>query len=309
MRKEVVFVCVFLLLAASVSAQDIRVIFPENGVTYGPWSDSYFFFERTQSNAHNIIPNISVNTEAVDHYRMWWNGEINRDSVGEIVNYSNTDTSGRQLVGPYKAMHNLTVVGYDADGNIVDEDMVIFFLAINLDDYYDILEEGSPFLADSPISAEDLASMQVSREQYRQSVGLFTIEKTFTYITAKEKLTGEITNQTKVKISIIPKKKLGAFTLYSIIPKEIASSVNEVILTGNVTVLNPDPLMAWHFGAGEQELEYHVTGHAVEDDLKGLKVIPLANPQRSKLYYFLPIFLVPVIIFFLVYFSRFQKKR
>ncbi|MFA6888674.1 MAG: hypothetical protein WC254_04210, partial [Candidatus Woesearchaeota archaeon] len=74
MKKIFIVVTLLILFLPVLYAQEVKILFPENEVTYGPWSDTYFDYPRTGGKAHHIRIQMDVG-ENVAYYRLMRNNE------------------------------------------------------------------------------------------------------------------------------------------------------------------------------------------------------------------------------------------
>ncbi|MBI5072915.1 hypothetical protein HZA99_03785 [Candidatus Woesearchaeota archaeon] len=307
----------------SSSAQSIKILFPQNDATYGPWSDTYFDYPRTGGKAHHIRISVDIGDD-VSYYRIMRNGEwvqyVGNRSMQDamqndsIIDFRSDDTEPLDLIGYLSALQNLTVVAYDKDNNQVGTDNVVFYLAVNLDDYYDLLSSGETVTSHYALRPDIADAVSVNQEQLQSSFPLFTLIQTMTSIQVKNKFTGEVENHTRVHLTVKPavSSVLGTpADIYTVIPKELAA-FNNLTLTGQFQVINADPVMMWHFAAVEnaQDIEYDVNVPINTESVD--KVVPIAITSESGVktsWYFLIPLVIPVILLFaIVYFSRFKKK-
>lgn len=325
------FFLLFSLMPIYVFAQEsgfganqINILFPQDDVTYGPWSDTYFDYPRTKGKAHHI--RISVDIEnTVSYYRIMRNGEwvqyVGNTSMQDampsdsIIDFRSDDTEPLDLVGYLSALQNLTVVAYDQENNEVGRDTVVFYLAVDLDDYYDLLSSGEQVTSEYSFEPDIADNIYVTQEQVQSSFQFFTLIQTMTHVEVKNKFTQEIENHTRVHLTIKPtvSSVLGRpADIYTVIPKEIAA-FNNLTLTGQFQVINADPVMMWHFTAVEntQEIEYDVN---VPIKTEGIdQVVPIAITSQSGIktswYFLIPVVIPIILLFAIVYFSRFKKEK
>ena len=301
-------VLIMLILCAglySVSAQEtsvISILVPEDGVTYGPWSDTYFFYPRSQSDAHHIRISVDMDEEVVSYYGLFRNGV-------HIADFDSTDKEPSDLVGYLTTYNNLTVVAYDDEDNELGRDDVEFYLAVNLDDYFELIESEPEFLSEFSVTDEDLGKINVTRELYQETTKYFTVTKKIMYVNVSNKFTNDMEEHTRVTINIKPSIQGEEVSVYNLIPKYIVEHVNDMTLTEEFKVLDNDPLMMWHFGDVE-EITYDVNEKLTEEQLEEIKTIAVTEqlPEKSAFFYFIPLLLIPIIVGAIVYFGRFKKE-
>ena len=323
MKKLALASILFLfLLATTVSAQ-ITILFPENDVTYGPWSDTYFDYPKTGGKAHHIRLHVDVD-EAVAYYRVmrnqewvqYTNNEKQNDAVPDdaIVDFEPTDLEPLDMVGYLSAMQEVTVIAYDEDNNELGMDTVVFYLAVDLDDYYELIDTGSAIATRPAISDEDLAEIAVTKQQIETTEAFFTVTKTVTRITVKNLFTDETEEHTRVHVTIEPKSKGAMSTLinvYSIIPKEIVEHLNSLTIAGDYSVLDPDPIMMWNFAATEDPItvEYDIDAPLSETEIEKISIVAIADieAEKTQLYFLIPLVIPIILLFGIVYFNRFKQ--
>lgn len=318
------FVFLFLILPSVLAEeQPIEILFPENEVTYGPWSETYFDYPRTGSKAHHIRITVSVR-EDVAYYRLMRNNEwvqyvgnlSLQDAVPEnsLIEFAPDDLEPLDLIGYLSAFQNLTAVAYAADGRELGRDSVVFYIAVNLDDYYELLASSGEMASSFTPSLEDLGTISVTEEQREITSRFFTIKKYITFIIVRNKFTGDVENHTRVRFVLTPTASgTGQEVLfYSIVPKEIVSHLNNLTITGNYSVVSVDPIMMWHFSAvqGAESLEYDINLPLNTEAAEEIVPIAIAaaEKEKSSWYYLIPLIIPVVLLFFIVYFSKFKKK-
>ena len=322
MRWLIYFFMTMLLISCVSAGEHITLLYPEDLVTYGPWSDTYFFYERTQSEAHHIriqvensnevaYYNIIRNDEAITYAGDQTQTDFNPDDA--IVDFEPDDLEPLDLVGYLSTMNDIEVIAYNNNGEEIDRDSVTFYLAVNIGDYFDILETQPEFNSVFEITDEDLSEVEINREVYEQTSELFTITKNIIYATVKNKFTDETEEHTRVEITITPNVPGENLILYSLIPKQVVDNVNGLTLEQEFVVEDPDPLLMWSFAQVQEPktLTYHVNKHLSEDEAEEIKLIAVSDAEveaKPLIYYLFPILLIPILIGTLVYFSRYQKE-
>ena len=322
-----VLVLCFLLILPTILAQEVPITlnFPEDDVTYGPWSDTYFDYSRTGGKAHHIRINVSVG-EDVAYYRIMRNNEWvqyvgNRsmqDAVSDnaIIEFQPDDLEPLDLIGYLSALQNLSVIAYDENGNELGRDNSVFYIAVDLDDYYELLSSEGETATSYSFTPDALDRISVSQEVVLSSSTFFTLKQYITQVTVRNKFTGELENHTRVRLTLKP-ALTSAFgqevDLYAVIPKEIVATLNNLTLTGNYSVIDADPIMMWHFAAVEETetLEYDVTIPINTEEAGEIVPIAVSDIEGTKTsWYFMIPLVVPIILLFaIVYFSRFKKKE
>ncbi|MEK6920367.1 MAG: hypothetical protein AABX82_00675, partial [Nanoarchaeota archaeon] len=304
-----------LLVLPLVFAQTtpITLNFPENDVTYGPWSDSYFDYPRTGGKAHHIRLNVSVG-EDVAYYRIMRNNEWvqyvgNRsmqDAVSDnsIIEFQPDDLEPLDLIGYLSALQNLSVIAYDIDGNELGRDSVVFYIAVNLDDYYELISSEGEIATSYSFTPDALDRISVSQEVVLSSSSFFTLKQYITQVTVRNKFTGDLENHTRIRLILKP-ALTSAFgqevDLYAVIPKEIVETLHNLTLTGNYTVIDADPIMMWHFAAVEETetLEYDVTVPINTEEAREIVPIAISEIEGTKTsWYFMIPLVIPIILLF-----------
>lgn len=325
--KLSILVLLFFLLLPFVSAQTspITLNFPENDVTYGPWSDTYFDYPRTGGKAHHIRLNVSVGDD-VAYYRIMRNNEwvqyvgnrTMQDAVSDnaIIEFRPDDLEPLDLIGYLSALQNLSVIAYDEAGNELGSDSAVFYIAVNLDDYYEILSSEGEVALSHTFTPDALERVAISQEVALASTKLFTLKQYIAQITVRNKFTGELENHTRVRLTLKPALAASfgnAVDLYTYLPKEIVATLNNLTLTGNFSVIDADPLMMWHFAAVEETetVEYDVTVpiHTEEAEEIVPIVVSAIEGTKTSWYFMIPLVIPIILLFAIVYFSRFKKKE
>jgi len=130
----------------------------------------------------------------------------------------------------------------------------------------------------------------------------------------------KVEQSTKINLTIIPSRVLYNFSVYENIPKCLAEKIDEIVFReGNYTILNADPLIAWHFieVTDRIDLSYELK------DLKDIKnceneslTLALAEEIGKEIILkesiswwkiILPLFFIPLIIGILVFFSKYKE--
>ena len=302
--------------------KNIKLLFPQHNVTYGPWSETYVFYPKTKSNAHQIRLKLAIDQKKVAYYRIFNNGkpilyagnvqleDFNKND--NVFDFPPDDIEPVTLVGPVTTLNNVTVIAFDKDKKEIDRDTAIFFLSINIEDYFDILDQQEGKELGLNIRPEDIEKVKIDQKTFLETKDLYDVKQQYRYVTVKDKFTGNEKEHTAVKTTILPKIPGANISLYTIIPKDIVESVNTIILQDNFTVMDPDPIMLWQFANVNQEktLEYHIEGKIAEKKLAEIRAITLSTKEdlRKPFWYFLiPVLLIPAIMFTIIYFNKYNK--
>jgi hypothetical protein len=154
----------------------------------------------------------------------------------------------------------------------------------------------------------------VSEEIVEISSELFSVRKYVSPITVKNKFTGELENHTRVEIIVKPLFETARdISVYSVIPKSVVATLDDLTLTGNYSVIDADPVMMWHFAAVDstQKIEYDVNLPLNTNDAQ--EIVPIAvtnvNTDKSGWYFIIPLVIPIVLLFGIVFFSRFKKEK
>ncbi len=304
---QILFVIVYLFtLLSFVSAADIEIVFPTEG-TYGPWSGTYKTHEGGK--AHFITPSIKVNQQVVDKYELYDNGNL-------IGSFEASDLNPTTAVITDPGLHTLVVKGYKSN-QVVAEHSVKADFVFNYFDVFKSVKELDPVVVNFEVTEEDFANIEATLEDYQKTMKHVELKKSFIHLTVKDKFTGEEKENTLVVIKIKVDEAVKDLKVYELIPKTIAQHINNLTLTGNYTIIEEDPLIVWNFAnvdtAAVKELEasYAVNDFVLEEDFEDVKTIPIAEikPKRTYLYYLLPLLLIPIIVFIVIYFGKFQKEE
>ncbi len=314
-----------ILSFPTVFSQSITLNFPEDGVTYGPWSDTYFDYSRTGGKAHHLRLNVSAR-EDVAYYRIMRNDEwvqyvgnmTMQDAVSDnsIIEFKPDDLEPLDLIGYLSAFQNLTVIAYDLEGSELGRDSAIFYIAVNLDDYYELLSSEGEQTSSFAVRQEDLDMVSVSQEEFQTSSTFFTVKKYVTTITVRNKFTGVEEEHTRIRLSVKPAiaSAIGKeISLYTVLPKEVVAHLNNLTLAGNYSVLDVDPVMMWHFSAVDttQTVEYDVNLPLNTEETAEIVPIIISDIEdvKSQWYFYIPLVIPVILLFSIVYFSRFKKKE
>ncbi|MBI3032106.1 hypothetical protein HYY69_01415 [Candidatus Woesearchaeota archaeon] len=295
-----------LLLLPSVLSADIEIVFPAEG-TYGPWSGTYKTHE--SGKAHFITPNIIVNKEVIDNYELYDNGNL-------IGSFEASDVNPTTAVIIDPGLHTFVAKGYK-NNQVVGEVQVKTDFVFNYFDVFKSVKELDPVVVSFEVTEEDFAQIDANLEDYQKTMEHVTLKKSFIHVTVKDKFTGEEKENTLVVVKISIDEAVKDLKVYELIPKTVAQHINNLTLMGNYTILEEDPLVVWTFAGidasavKELEVSYAVNDFVLEEDFEEVKTIPIAEikPKKTYLYYLLPLLLVPIIIFIVIYFGKFQKEE
>jgi len=115
---------------------------------------------------------------------------------------------------------------------------------------------------------------------------------------------------TRVTITLNPGQILEDVRIPLEIPKCLAHSMSELIFDqDNYVVVNDDPLMVWTFEelSKKQTLSFTVPKSIDQDCQEQLKAFGMASGIRKPVNPWLPVAIIPVIGFILVFFQRFHQ--
>jgi hypothetical protein len=104
-------------------------------------------------------------------------------------------------------------------------------------------------------------------------------------------------------------KKLTNLTVFEFIPKEVAESVDEINFNIQPIIIEPDPLIMWHFEEVSERIdlsydvgkEVHVNGHTV---LTAGEIVRRTPSWIS----WLPALLIPIVIIFFIRLERYFRR-
>ncbi|MBN2457702.1 hypothetical protein JXB31_01065 [Candidatus Woesearchaeota archaeon] len=119
-------------------------------------------------------------------------------------------------------------------------------------------------------------------------------------------------NITEVTIQIRPKNTIYNLSIYEEIPKSVAADITELDFDIEPEVLNPDPLIVWHFAKIDKpiDLNYRVDEEVEIETLENINTVIIADEVReSRLKSYLPLLIIPFIIVLVVVFARFGPKQ
>ncbi len=323
MRKIFIIFAVLLLLLPITFAQEIKILFPENEVTYGPWSDTYFDYPKTGGKAHHIRISVQV-SDSVAYYRIMRNNEyvqyLNNATMPDavptdsIIDFKSDDLEPLDLIGYLSALQNLTVVAYDESNNEVGRDSVVFYLAVNLDDYYELLSSEGQAASAFTVDEQAVQKIEVSEDIVEQSSEFFLIRKYVSPISVRNKFTGEVEEHTRIEIVVKPLFQTQRdISVYTVIPKSVVATLNDMTLTGNYSVIDADPVMMWNFAAVDetQKIEYDVNLPLSAEEVE--EIVPIAitttHAEKTGWYFIIPMVIPIVLLFGIVFFSRFKKEK
>lgn len=301
------FLFTLFFLAPAVLSVDIEITYPTPG-SFDPAGSTYQEYQGGK--AHFLTPKITINQEVIDTYEFYDNNNL-------IGTFQASDTEPTTAVITEPGLHTLAVKGLK-DGQIIEEDSVEVDFVFEYFDVVDSINEEDPVeLPAAGVTNSDLEEIGATEEEYQETMKHVQIKKELIHITVKDKFTGEEKENTMIIVKASADNQVQELKIYELIPKNIAEHVNDVILTGDYTIINPDPLIVWTFAGVETseiknfEATYAVEDFVLEEDLEEIKTIPIAQikPPKKYLYYLIPIILVPLIVILFVYFNRFQKEE
>jgi hypothetical protein len=323
MKKIFILMLGIILLIPLCFAQEIKILFPENEVTYGPWSDTYFDYPRTGGKAHHLRINVHVG-DTVAYYKLMRNNEyvqyLNNATMPDavptdsIIDFKADDLEPLDLIGYLSALQNLTAIAYDENNNEVGRDTIVFYLAVNLDDYYELLSSEGQIASGFAVDESAVSQIAVSEEIVEISSQLFSVKKYISPVTVRNKFTDEVENHTRVEIIVKPLFETKRdISVYTVIPKSVVMTLDEMTLAGNYTVLDADPVMMWHFAAvdSEQRVEYDINLPLETKDAEEIVPIAIADSagDKSGWYFIIPLVIPIVLLFGIVFFSRFKREK
>ncbi len=320
----------FLLSSITVSAQEteqsfIKILFPLDEVTYGPWSDTYFDYPRTGTKAHHIRVTVNIDDENVAYYQLMRNNEyvsytgneshVDAISDNSIIEFKPDDLQPLDLVGYLSAFQELTAIAYAADGSEIGRDTVTFYIAVNLDDYYELVSTQEELPSTYTVDPALLAGIGTTEEIVEESSYFFTIKKTVTLITVRNRFTGETEEHTRVQYTIEPLFATAAekaIDVYTVIPKAVVGHLGNLTLAGNYSVIDADPVMMWHFGTVQsaQTIEYDINVPVNTQGAEAIIPILIADVEgsRTSWYFLIPLVIPVVLLFAIIYFAQFKKR-
>jgi PKD repeat protein len=124
-------------------------------------------------------------------------------------------------------------------------------------------------------------------------------------------------DKTKVTTTVNPKNELDDVSIYLRIPKCLAEKVSQVQFQNtDYEIIEEDPLIVWHFTDVNEKIDlaYEVEGEIDEECWKQIEAMALAEhigikikKKNNLLLALLPIILIPLIGFIVVYLSKFNK--
>jgi hypothetical protein len=312
-------VLVFLISIALANAQ-MTITYPEDGVTYGPWSDTYIDYARTGGKAHEFRMQVTIDDPNVAYYNIVRYGEIVREvsaeGEGDIMNFAADDLEPMTMIGFLSAIQDFEVIAYDVDANELGRDSIEFYIAVALEDYYEVVESEPGFADAFVIREEDFGSVGVTVEQVEVTEDFFSVSKTVTYTTVLNRFTGETEEHTRVRLTVtplIPGAADFSLDLYAFIPKEVVETLNDMTLEGNYEVIDTDPVMMWNFAAVEepQTFEFDVHETLEEEAIREISTVAVSDVEveRTNWYFMIPLVLPIAMLFGIVYFNRFKKHH
>jgi hypothetical protein len=311
-RQLLIILLCFMVSLVAVSAQ-ITITYPEDGVTYGPWSETYIDYARTEGKAHEFQMQVAIDNPAIAYYTIERYGALVREvtfdgTEGDVVHFAPDDLEPMTLVGFLSAVQDFTVVAYDDAGNEIGQDTIEFYIAVELEDYYEILESEPGFADEFVVRDEDLSSIDVTIEEIEVTEGF--------YVTVRNRFTDETEEHTRVKVTIEPRIPGAAdvmLDVYAFIPKEVVETLSGMTLEGEYNVIDVDPVMMWNFAAGEDtnSFEFDVNERLEEEAIREISTVAVSDVEvsRTKWYFLIPLVAPIVLLFGIVYFSKFKRRE
>ncbi|MBW2972335.1 hypothetical protein KY359_04835 [Candidatus Woesearchaeota archaeon] len=120
--------------------------------------------------------------------------------------------------------------------------------------------------------------------------------------------------RTRVRLSIVPVRKMYNLTVFVYIPKSIASSAGLLSFSVQPVILQSDPLVMWHFAELSEpaDLSYEVAGEfeGAADDTKTVAVAEsTASVEREWYFDLIPLLIIPVVGFVFIFLVEIAHKR
>lgn len=166
-------------------------------------------------------------------------------------------------------------------------------------------------------------NFEETKKAYEETIENTKIEKVANIFEDIDIVTGQVENITIVSLFIKPEKTLHNLSIYETIPKELASSADEIIFYGdNFEIIESDPLIVWTFATVDSDivLSYGIKKKFDIELLKETETIPIAKVvgerglgtlrEEVPLFKFIfPAFLTALIVFMVIFFHRPSTKK
>ncbi|MFC1698173.1 hypothetical protein ACFL1H_07570 [Nanoarchaeota archaeon] len=330
MRCKIIFIILLLILTINIvqsAPGDLQILFPEETI-YNLDNINY------QSNLNRYLLNTTIQTTPIISSITYDITSIDLNLLASSQALPIPVTSGTNNLqlfdnGFFGGTWEITVIALDATQNVIDTDTVRFtlelltFQQINIINY--IIEDAVTLIETitdldqviNTISNLIEITKESFNEIYQNTLQLVTIEKS-----AKIVQVG-LNNKTRVNIEITPEEPLTDLIIIEYIPKELVESADQIrpinLPEGaTFTILEDDPLMMWHFKQVDTKvnLEYEIEIEVDVETIEQTKTILLAEEaveryKKSKSIWtiiknnIIPILLIPVVAFILLFLSRF----
>jgi hypothetical protein len=182
-----------------------------------------------------------------------------------------------------------------------------------------------PLTAESELAMKDMLELSlgkidldIEKQRLEKTFELIEVSKIMGTSTTVNEL-GERLDNSVIKIIITPKKRLSSLVVYEYIPKVNAESIGNVEFynavldshEGSFQIIEPDPLIAWHFEELDDavELKYELSR---QTDISGNTIIIAeAAEETSNSWYtaLVLVFIVVLVLLMLFFYMRFRKKH
>jgi len=168
-------------------------------------------------------------------------------------------------------------------------------------------------------------NLEQIENDYERAINHTKIEKVANIFEDEDIATGEKTNITMISLFIKTDKILYNLSLYESIPKEAASSSDEMIFyDDNFEIIESDPLIMWNFAVVDSDVEvsYSIKKKFNSEIFKDSKTVPIAkgiaekgldgiestkdNPLFKLLF---PVFITVSIVLIIIFFHKPSVKK
>lgn len=128
------------------------------------------------------------------------------------------------------------------------------------------------------------------------------------------KTSSVVAGRTRVRLELVPVKKLYNLTVFEYIPKSLAQSADLIVFSVEPEVIQDDPLVAWHFSelSEKTDLSYGFAGE-VHDAADKTSTVPVADRTepivRPWYFSFLPLLIIPILGFVFVLLVDLAHRR